>query len=66
VLLKSCLEDNNMNLYLHALDVAQIFFTKCLFTEFILGSLAALIKPIVLRTNDTNTRMRKRSVEIIN
>lgn len=55
-----------MNLYLHALDVTAIFFAKCLFTEFVLGSLGALIKPIVLRTNDTNTRMRKRSVEVIN
>ena len=66
VLLKSCLEDNNFNLYLQAIDVAQALFTKALFTEVVLGSLSSLVKPVILRTTDTNTRIRKRSVELIN
>jgi hypothetical protein len=66
VLLKSCLEDNNFNLYLQALDVSEILFKKALFSEIVLGSLTSLVKPIVLRTSDTNTRIRKRSVELIN
>ncbi len=65
VLLKSCLEDNNFNLYIQALEVTSAFFYKALFTEVVFGSLAALIKPIVLRTTDTNTRCRKKSVEVI-
>lgn len=66
VLLKSCLEDNNFNLYLQAVDVAQALFTKSLFSEVVLGSLSSLVKPVVLRATDTNTRIRKRSVELIN
>ena len=65
VLLKSGLEDNNMNMYLQALEVANILFAKGLFTEIVIGSLTSLIKPIILRTTDTNTRIRKRSVEIM-
>lgn len=65
VLLKSGLEDNNMNMYLQALEVANLLFAKGLFTEIVIGSLTSLIKPIILRTTDTNTRIRKRSVEIM-
>ena len=65
VLLKSCLEDNNFNLYIQAVEVASAFFYKALFTEVVLGSLQSLIKPVVLRTTDTNTRLRKKSVELI-
>ena len=39
VLLKSCLEDNNFNLYIQAVEVASAFFYKALFTEVVLGSL---------------------------
>ena len=66
VLIKSGLEDNNMNMYLQALEVANLLFTKGLFTDIVIGSLPSLIKPIILRSTDTNTRIRKRSVEIIN
>eukprot|EP00351_Strombidinopsis_sp_SopsisLIS2011_P000936 CAMPEP_0116870992 /NCGR_PEP_ID=MMETSP0463-20121206/1145_1 /TAXON_ID=181622 /ORGANISM="Strombidinopsis sp, Strain SopsisLIS2011" /LENGTH=113 /DNA_ID=CAMNT_0004508573 /DNA_START=1619 /DNA_END=1960 /DNA_ORIENTATION=+ len=43
ILLKTCLEENN-----------------------VIGSLQSLIKAIVLRTTDTNTRVRKKSVDLIN
>jgi hypothetical protein len=66
VLIKSSLEENNMNMYLQALEVANLLFTKSLFNEIVIGTLSSLIKPIILRTTDTNTRIRKRSVEIIN
>ena len=39
VLLKNCLEDNNFNLYIQAVDVASAFFNRALFTEIVLGSL---------------------------
>jgi hypothetical protein len=54
-----------MNMYLQALEVANLLFAKGLFTEIVIGSLTSLIKPIILRTTDTNTRIRKRSVEIL-
>lgn len=66
VLLKSALEDNNMNMYLQALDVAALLFTKALYTDIVIGTLPSLVKPIILRTTDTNTRIKKRSVEVIN
>ena len=66
VLLKSCFEENNINLYLVALEVGTIFFQKVLYTEVVLGSLQSLVKAVVLKTTDTNTRVRKKSVDIIN
>jgi len=48
------------------LEVANLLFTKSLFNEVMLGTIPSLIKPIILRTTDTNTKIRKRSVEIIN
>ena len=66
ILLKSCLEENNLSLYLDAVETASIFFSKALFSECVLGSLQALIKPVVLKSTDTNTRVRKRSVDLIN
>ena len=65
VLLKSALEENNLNLYIQAVEVASALFNKALFNDIVLGSLHSLIKPVVLRTTDTNTRLRKKSVELI-
>jgi hypothetical protein len=39
VLLKSCLEDNNISIYLFAIEVAELFFQKALNTEVVLGSI---------------------------
>lgn len=64
-LLKNCLDANNMTVYLQALEVANYFFQKALQSEIVLGSLPELIEPIIMRTTDTNTRVRKRSVDII-
>lgn len=66
ILLNSCLEENNISIYLFAIEVADIFLQKALNTEVVLGSLQSLIKAIVLRTTDTNTRVRKKSVDLIN
>jgi hypothetical protein len=49
-----------------AIEVAAIFFEKALFTEVVLGSLQSLVKAVVLKTTDTNTRVRKKSVDLIN
>ena len=66
ILLKTCLEDNNISIYLLAMEAADIFFSKALNTEIVLGSIQSLIKAIVLKTTDTNTRVRKKSVDLIN
>lgn len=66
VLLKTCFEENNISLYLMAIEVGQVFFQKLLYTEIVMGSLSTLLKAVVLRTTDTNTRVRKKSVDLIN
>jgi len=66
-LLSSCLEENNISIYLVAIDVVGIFFSKCLLRNYdiLINSVDSLIQPITLRTNDTNTRVRKKSLEVI-
>ena len=66
ILLKTCLEENNMALYLQAVEVASLFFKQTLDTDVVHGSLQSLITSILLRTTDTNPRVRKRSVDLIN
>ena len=39
VLLINCLEENNISVYLFAVDVASLFFQKAIFTEVVLESL---------------------------
>jgi hypothetical protein len=39
VLMKTCLEENNISVYLMAVEVGTIFFQKVLFTEVVLGAL---------------------------
>jgi hypothetical protein len=65
VLLKGCFEENNISLYLSAVEVAQLFFQKAIFSDIVIGSLQSLVKPLVLKTTDTNTRVRKKSVDLI-
>jgi hypothetical protein len=55
-----------MTLYLLAVEVSILFFTKTLDTDSVYGSIQNLITPVILRTTDTNTRIRKRSVDLIN
>lgn len=66
VLLKSCFDENNMTIYLLAVQVGSVFFEKALVSDTVHGSLSSLILPMILRTTDTNTRLRKKSVELIN
>lgn len=66
ILLKTCLEENNMTLYLLAIEAASLFFKYAIDTDVVRGSLQCLITSILLRTTDTNTRIRKRSVDLIN
>jgi hypothetical protein len=66
-LLRTCLEENNISLYLLALECCSNgFIQRTIETEQVYGSLKSLLAPVVLRTTDTNTRVRKRSVELIN
>lgn len=64
-LLKSCLEANNMTIYLIAIDVAHYFFIKALNSQVVIGKLDSLVEPIILRCTDTNTRVRKKSVDVV-
>lgn len=66
ILLKTCLEENNLSIYLIAMQVASVFFKRALGHEIVIGSLQSLVKAIALRTTDTNTRARKKSVDLIN
>jgi len=66
ILLKNGLEENNMTIYLLTVQVSSVFFEKALASDVVHGSLSSLVLPIILRTTDTNTRVRKKSVELIN
>lgn len=55
-----------MALYLQAVEVASLFFKHALDTDVVHGSLQSLVTSVLLRTTDTNTRVRKRSVDLIN
>jgi len=50
-----------------AIDVVNLFFYKCLNKNYdlLISNIDDLIQPISLRTNDTNTRVRKKSSEVI-
>jgi hypothetical protein len=65
-LLVGAIEDNNIQIYLVGVEVAQTFLNVTLQTEAILDVLPAMLKSIILHTTDTNTRVRKRSIELIN
>ena len=43
-----------------------MFLEKTMHLETVKDSLQSFVKSIVLRTTDTNTRVRKKSIEIIN
>lgn len=55
-----------MQIYLTAVEVAAIFIKKVANTEAVLDALPSLIQALVLRATDTNTRIRKRSVDVVN
>lgn len=65
VLIKQCLEERNLNIYLAGLEVCQLLFKKALTSEIVQGSLETLLQAVVVKTSDTNTRARKKSVDLI-
>ena len=48
------------------MESASIFLQKTIESEVVVDSISGIVKAVVLRTTDTNTRVRKRSVELIN
>lgn len=65
LLIKSGFVENNMTIYLLTVEVAGVFFALALASEVVLGSLPGLLLPLILKTTDTNTRIRKKSVDLI-
>jgi len=55
-----------MQIYIVAVQVASVFLAKALDFEIVKDSLPSIVKSIVLHTTDTNTRVRKKSVDLIN
>jgi hypothetical protein len=66
ILLRDSLETNNMQVYTAAVQVAGIFLDKTIQFECVKDALKSFVKAIVLHTTDTNTRVRKKSVDLIN
>jgi hypothetical protein len=55
-----------MQIYLTAVEVVSVFIKKVANSEAVLDALPSLLQTVVLRTTDTNTRIRKRSVDVVN
>jgi len=66
VVLKNCLEENNIQIYLVGIQTASVFFQKALHFECVMEALPSLIRLVALRTTDTNTRVRKKSIDLVN
>ena len=66
ILLQTSLDENNIQIYLIAVEVLSLFVAKVQTSEALLDALQNLIQTVVSRTTDTNTRVRKRSVDVIN
>ena len=66
IILKNCLEENNIQIYLVGVQTANVFLQKALGCETVTEALPALLRAVVLRTTDTNTRVRKKSVDLVN
>lgn len=65
IILQASLDENNIQIYLIAVEVVLSFLLKVTGSEAVLDSFTSLVQSVVLRTTDTNTRVRKRSVEVI-
>ena len=66
IILKSCLEENNIQIYLVGVQTASVFLQKSLNYESVVEALPTLLRAIILRTTDTNTRVRKKSIDLVN
>jgi len=62
--LQTSLDDNNIQMYLIAIEVVKNWFEKLFMTVY--DSFPSMVKSLVMHTTDTNTRVRKQSIEIIN
>lgn len=66
IILQTSLNENNIQIYLIAVEVVLSFILKVPSSEAVLDALPGFLQNVVLRTTDTNTRVRKRSVEVVN
>ena len=66
ILLQTSLNENNIQIYLIAVEVVLLFILKVASSEAVLDAFPSFLSTVVQRTTDTNTRVRKRSVEVIN
>ena len=66
-LLNSWLNENNISIYLVAVEVVSSFFKIWLIKNYdiLINTLDSLVQPISLRTNDTNTRVKNKSIDTI-
>ena len=48
------------------MQTASVFLHKTLHFEAVMEALPSLLKQIILRTTDTNTRVRKKSIDLVN
>jgi hypothetical protein len=63
----NCLRENNISLYLVAVDVVGILFSKCLLFNYmyLINRIDSFVTPIALKTSESNTRVRKKSTECL-
>ena len=47
-------------------QTASIFLQKTLQFEVVIDNLPTLLRLVVIRTTDTNTRVRKKSIDLVN
>lgn len=66
IILQTSLNENNIQIYLIAVEVVLSFILKVPSSEAVLDALPSFLSNVVLKSTDTNTRVRKRSVEVIN
>ena len=66
LILKNCLEERNIQIYLIGVQTASVFLKKAMHYENVMESLPTLLKAIALRSTDTNTRVRKKSIDLVN
>lgn len=48
-----------------AIEVAQIFLEKTISSDAILDALPSILRAAIVHSTDTNTRVRKRSIELV-
>jgi len=66
-LITTSLNESNISIYLLAVDVVNTYFSASLQVNYdnLMKSIEELLTPLLLRSNDTNTRVRKKSIEAV-